>query len=221
MVDKLRNILKNNKELFNYFEAYLSEEILDKWTSLYKISQYAEHSSNYIESLFGRITNKNIAKQSKVLNFIKVINDIIENIIADHKEMKLGKMENSLMIYKRAYDIYLLKDIYHLKNNKYKINGTKEGTVHFIDMDDWSCTCLSFNQNGYTCKHMFLILIEVSINEYKLNFKNMKNINIFEFIKNGRKIFVKDEKFKKLIDENEFPVTIGVNSFHLKYSKFY
>lgn len=57
-VDILLEILKEEKKLKQFFETgrYLEEEVLDLWTSLYKFSQYADHSSNYLERFFGRVS---------------------------------------------------------------------------------------------------------------------------------------------------------------------
>ena len=57
-VSNFKKLIKGETKLLDYFSNYLKDEVLDKWSSLYKITQYAEHTSNY-----GSITNKNIAKQ--------------------------------------------------------------------------------------------------------------------------------------------------------------
>ena len=49
MVSNLKKLLNNEEKLMDYFEFYISDEILNKWSSLYKISQYAEDTSNYLE----------------------------------------------------------------------------------------------------------------------------------------------------------------------------
>ena len=59
----LKMILQKEGKVINYLEQYLKEETLNKWTSLLKISQYAEHTTNYLENFFKNLTNKNICKQ--------------------------------------------------------------------------------------------------------------------------------------------------------------
>ena len=81
----LKKLLSREEKLLEYFENYLKDEILDKWTSLFKISQYAEHTSNYLETLFGGFTNKNIAKQTKLLKFVKSLNDRIDEPLCFHQ----------------------------------------------------------------------------------------------------------------------------------------
>ena len=56
-VDQQKKFLDEEELLFNYFNNnnYLNDNLLDKWTSLVKISQYCDPSNNYIERLFGEV----------------------------------------------------------------------------------------------------------------------------------------------------------------------
>jgi hypothetical protein len=62
-VENLCKILRENgltKFLqFLNDNGYLTDK-LDKWTSLPKLSQYSEHSINYLERMFGKLTNKKL-----------------------------------------------------------------------------------------------------------------------------------------------------------------
>ena len=95
MVKELIDILSNDKELLSEFEKYLIEKILNEWTSLLKISQYAEHSSNYLENFWGDITNRKLAKMSKFIPFINKINKSIVLKLGSHNNpnYKTDKMK--------------------------------------------------------------------------------------------------------------------------------
>ena len=216
MVKEIKEILRYETNLNEYFKEYLEEDILNKWTSQYKISQYSENSSNYIESLFGSLTNKNLAKQTKLLNFVCTINSKIENLLISDKENIKRKMNEANVEFEKGYKIYLHLQCDNLGNNVFKVPATEKGKFHTVDLENWFCTCLQFNHNCYTCKHMFYILIEKSI-EQGNNYKKLKNVDVFQFMKDTRKYFVTNENLKKLIDFEPFPVTIGTDSFKLKY----
>ena len=216
---KFKEILEKEVSLLEYFDHYLKDEILDKWTSLYKISQYSEHSSNYLESLFGKITNKNIAKQTKLLKFIKCLNDCIDDRMEDHKENQRTKLNNSKIEYQKGYKMYLAIETNDLNNTVFKVPSSITGTHYIVDFNKWNCTCPQFNQNFYTCKHMFYLLIEKGI-EKGMVYKKLRDVDVFKFLKDTRKYFVKDERFIKLIDAEEFPVTIGIEAFFEKYKHY-
>ena len=216
---QLKKLLNNETKLMEYFEFYINENILDKWSSLYKISQYAEHTSNYLESLFSRVTNKNIAKQTKLLKFIKGINDTIDEQLLSHQEKLRNKLDSSKAEFEKGYKLYLVVEATNLENNVFKIPSSIKGEYHTVDIENWSCTCMQFNQNCYTCKHIFYILIEKSISK-GMNYKGLSKVDVFQFLKESRKLFINDEKFIKLIDNEEFPVTIGIQAFFSKYSNY-
>ena len=67
---------------------------------------------------------------------------------------------------------------------------------------------------------MFYILIEKAI-ENGCQYKQLKKVDVFEFIRNTRKLFVKDDLFRKLIDSHEFPITIGIQAFKNRYESIY
>ena len=169
--------------------------------------------------MFGGITNKNIAKQTKLLKFVKSLNDRIDELLCFHQEKTLSKMENAKIEFQKGYKLYLVLESSNLTNNVFKIPSSISGEYHNVDLNKWHCSCLTFNQNGNTCKHMFYVLIEKAI-EKGMDYKKLQNVDVFDFLKQTRKFFVKEEKFIKLIEQEEFPVTIGVDAFFRKYEKY-
>lgn len=55
-VDVLLELIEEETVFGLYIAPYLTRKYLDLWTSLYKLSQYAEHSSNYLERLFKEVS---------------------------------------------------------------------------------------------------------------------------------------------------------------------
>lgn len=51
----LNELIEGETAFELYISSYLKLEYLNLWSSLYKISQYAEHSSNYLERLFKEV----------------------------------------------------------------------------------------------------------------------------------------------------------------------
>ena len=133
--------LNNEPVLKEYFEPYMKDDILDKWSSLYKISQYAEHTSNYIERFFGEITNKNIAKQSKLLKFVKHVHDIIDVLIINHRNGKKTKMKKCKVNYNTGYEIYLHLEKKEISENVFRVPSSEDGKYHTVDIDNWCCSC--------------------------------------------------------------------------------
>lgn len=217
-VSNFKKLIKGETNLLDYFSNYLKDDVLDKWSSLYKITQYAEHTSNYLESLFGSITNKNIAKQTKLLKFIKSLNDVIDEQLCNHQENKRNKTQSAKIEFEKGYKLYLVLESEDLNNNVFKVPSSVNGEYHIVDIDNWECSCFQFNQNCYACKHIMYILIEKSISK-GYDYKSIGKMDVFEFLKLSRKLFVKD-KFIDLIDNEEFPVTIGVSAFFSKYKNY-
>lgn len=216
---QFKKLLLSESKLSEYFEYYLNDEILDKWSSLYKISQYAEHTSNYLESLFSGITNKNIARQTKLLKFIKSLNEKIDEQLTLHHENSRSKLEKAKIEFQKGYKLYLALESIDLNNNIFKVPSLIKGNYYIVDFNKWHCTCLQFNSNCYTCKHMFYLLIEKGIQK-GMDYKKLQNVDVYTFLKNSRKLFLNDEKLIKLIDLEEFPVTIGIEAFHFKYKNY-
>ena len=154
---------------------------------MYKITQYAEHTSNYLESLFGSITNKNIAKKTKLLNFIKSLNDLIDGQLCNHQENKRNKTESAKIEFEKGYKLYLVLESEDLNNNVFKVPSSVNGEYHTVDINNWECTCLQFNQNCYTCKHIMYILIEKSISK-GFDYKSIGKMDVFNFLKLSRTI---------------------------------
>ena len=116
--------------------------------------------------------------------------------------------------------MYLLRDNIKISYNKYKVPSSRNGIYHIVDMNDWSCTCESFNYGCYTYKHMFYIMIDFRCENKVNHFKELKNIeNIFNFIKETCLTMTKDENLKEMIKFQNFPVTIGENAFKIFFKK--
>lgn len=217
----LKEIISNKKGLEGIFEGYLTTESLMKWTSVLKITQYAEHTSNYLERFFGTITNKNLAKQSKLIQFVKEINSSLKNIDISHcnKNESNRKMTKCNEELQKGVFLYLESDITEYEYLLFKVpSNNKE---YLVDLKNWACDCLSFNYSCYTCKHMFAVIIQKCV---ELNFiKNIKDIkkikNPFSFLKEMRKRITNNEELKKMIDFQDFPVTISENVFNKHYKK--
>ena len=58
MVKRLKKFLKKKgeREYLNYLERYLTDDMLDRWTCLRKLSIYSQHSNNYIEKFFNEVS---------------------------------------------------------------------------------------------------------------------------------------------------------------------
>ena len=179
-VSNFKKLIKGETKLLDYFSNYLKDEVLDKWSSLYKITQYAEHTSNYLESLFGSITNKNIAKQTKLLKFIKSLNDLIDEQLCNHQENKRNKTESAKIEFEKGYKLYLVLESEDLNNNVFKVPSSVNGEYHTVDINNWECTCLQFNQNCYTCKRIMYILIEKSISK-GFDYKSIGKMDFFYY----------------------------------------
>lgn len=140
----------------------------------------------------------------------------------ERKHVVPGKMEKALLIYLKGYNIYLTCIVDYHKVNEYKVSSeTIEHKRYLVDLNNWSCQCLSFNKNGYTCKHMIVAMLHQLIEEKKTrSYKELKNIdNIFEFIKDFRKQSTTDIEFIREIESQEFPVTIGFEAYKEFYKK--
>ena len=151
--------------------------------------------------------------------FIKGINDTFDEQLLSHQEKLRSKLDSAKAEFEKGYKLYLFVEATNLENNVFKIPSSIKGEYHTVDIENWSCTCMQFNQNCYTCKHIFYILIEKSISK-GMNYKGLSKVDVFQFLKESRKLFINDEKFIKLIDNEEFPVTIGIQAFFSKYSNY-
>jgi hypothetical protein len=80
-IEKLVDIIKEETVFVNYIQTYLEETLLDLWTSLYKISQYSEHTSNYLERLFKKVNEYNLRKSQKLVDFVQSLNQIVYDIL--------------------------------------------------------------------------------------------------------------------------------------------
>jgi hypothetical protein len=67
-------------------------KLLDLWTSLCKITQYSEHTSNYIERLFKKFNEYNLRKSQKLVVFIGTLNKIVSDILLRSREF--GKISD-------------------------------------------------------------------------------------------------------------------------------
>ena len=69
-VEELRKVITLYPEIEDYFErnGYLNEDKLNFWTSLYKLCQYAEHGSNYIERWFAEVSVFNLKLTFKIIS---------------------------------------------------------------------------------------------------------------------------------------------------------
>ena len=219
-VEELKKLFKEDKNLEDIFEEYLKEETLDKWTCVLRITQYAEHSSNYLERFFGSITNKNLAKQSKLIPFVKEINSSIKEISISHsnENEENEKMKSCTNELQKGIYVYIEREIVEYEGLLFKIPSEKN--EYIVDLKNWCCSCLSFNYSAYTCKHMFGALIQKNIEKTKRNIKDIKKIkNSFQFLKETRKMITNDEFLKTMIDNQEFPVTISEEIFKKYYNK--
>lgn len=223
-VKQLEDFLKekSEKDLLDYFSHYFGNDILNRWTCFGKISIYFEHTSNYLEKFFGSITNKKLAKQKKLLKFIKELDNTIETIKGKNENEDVGKKKNkALKEFNEGMELYLIKDFKPVGDRIYKVDGTEIGCVHTVDMKNWWCSCKSFNLNGYPCKHIMFIMVDKMI-ESGIKYKDLqKATDIFKTLKEGRKLFLneKEELLKKMVDYQEAPVTIGVEAFYSSFEK--
>ena len=130
------------------------------------------------------------------------------------------KPKEALLEFKKGLDSYITKDFKKINETSFYVTGTKTNTYHMVNMKEWFCSCESFNHNGYCCKHMFFIMIEFSIKNGK-SISKIKKINkfeIFNFMKESRKYFTKNEMLIEMINLQDFPTTIGEDSFITYYS---
>ena len=167
-IEKLKNFLKKEPLLLNYFnDNYLNDDILNKWTCLYKTSIYSEHSNNYLENFFRYLSEKGVSRQKRLLYFLREINDIVDELINNHENMvNLGdKKKKCNQQFKLGYDIYLTRDYKKIKNGEYYVCGSEKNSSYHVDILNWFCSCPIFNKNGYTCKPIFFIVIELSISK--------------------------------------------------------
>jgi hypothetical protein len=69
-------------DFLHYLESngYLSNK-LNVWTSLPKLSQYSEHSINYLERMFGKLTNKKKARRVRLPFLFEKLDDLINDIL--------------------------------------------------------------------------------------------------------------------------------------------
>ena len=136
-----------------------------------------------------------------------------------HQENNSSKTENAKIEFQKGNKMYLILESENIENNIFKVPSSVKGLYHTVYIDNWSCTCLQFNENCYTCKHMMYILIEKCTSK-GIDYKAIGKMDVYEFLKKSRRLFVKDEKFISLIEKEEFPVTIGIESFYSKYQNY-
>jgi hypothetical protein len=82
-------------------------------------------------------------------------------------------------------------------------------------MEEFYCTCDSFNYAGYPCKHMFACMIQIS----KENTFYDIHIDAFELTKRVRTYLSPSEVFTEFMNNQDFPVTIGYSAFKEKIMK--
>jgi hypothetical protein len=80
-------------------------------------------------------------------------------------------------------------------------------------MDEFYCTCYSFKKAGYPCKHMFACMVKI---ENENEFDETILEDPFLLIKKTRLHLSNCVEFTKLINNQEFPVTIGISAFRDK-----
>lgn len=161
----------------------------------------------------------------KLLNFLEHLSEIVESLITNSEDFGkniLDKRKSAIERYKRGYSIYLEREFEIVRESVYLVGSVQREKVYSVDMKEWFCSCEDFNQNARTCKHMFYIMISISVNLKLETYKELdiKNIDcVFEWMKRKRKLFTNNKGLKNLIDYQQFPCTIGETAFLKKYAK--
>lgn len=216
----LNRMLLPNFLNFLVSNGYLGDEKLDLWTSLYKISQYSEHTSNYLERFFGNFSESLHALQTKLPEFIRCIDDEIGHILTLHYDFGniTTKMKSSNKKLKDGISLFLSGEFEEVSYLFYEITGIVSNVDPYdVDLKNFCCSCPDFNVGGYVCKHMFCIMLNYRFDTIKnFNIKDIE-INAFKFIKETRLMFVKIPLLRKMIEIQDFPVTIGEDAFVSKY----
>lgn len=212
-VKQFTNLLKEHDEkLLNWMikEGYLGEK-LNKWTSLLKISQYRDHTNNFIENCFNFITNKNSAKQRKAPILVKKINDMVENVFKKHYDY--GEIMAKKQALRRTFQdgITIFKFSEYKEESKkfcYEVKSKCSKRKYFVDLFNFFCSCSDFNTGAYPCNHIFAMLVKVRV-EYGHPLVDIENMDTFSFINKTRSLIVKCKSLVKYMNLCDFPVTIS------------
>jgi uncharacterized protein YneF (UPF0154 family) len=220
-VTKLRNFLvkyectRFSKHLED--NGYLTHK-LDKWTSLYKLSQYSDHSINYLERMFGKITNKKSEKQIQLPLFVTKLNEVVGEVIKLHED--LGEIQDKRYrankTFKKGKYVYEHSEFVRVSSTKYKVKAVLRSKGWFnVCLRDVHCECGDFNYNGYPCKHVFGSMIRYLVEELGFDYRDKiySKSDGFNMLRRTRSYIVRDETLRFIIKTNESPVTIGEYAF--------
>lgn len=155
-----------------------------------------------------------MGKQHTLSALLTGLNQIIEIILIKHEDFGSysGKIKGAKKNMTLGLDIYLFSVIETIRSKVYTVLSQNSRVLYKVDIYNWFCSCPSFGQNGYTCKHMFGCLFKI-IKDRGLDYEDYSTMNPFMFLRRVRKMIVNDPLLKKVIDLNEFPITIGEDSF--------
>lgn len=217
-VENLVDLLNENN--LNKFLSFLNDngyliEKIDRWSSLPKLSQYSEHSINYLERMFGKLTNKKKARAMRLPLLLDNLDELIEDIIIRHEDVGVveDKKKKSNEKFKKGKDIYedsLFKEVDYLF---FKVKAiTRSLGWYDVDLKNMYCSCESFNYGGYVCKHMFGMFIYMRVENGEEWSELSKEVDSFKFLKQSRIKFVEYPLLKAIIKIHDFPVTIGENT---------